>query len=111
MLCGVLCRVFWMVEASIHMCMCEIIVGVVLATQMDPVTGVLSQPATIGLIVVVSAFSVECSAPPQTNPPGVLRMRGRRVSPAGLMCPDVCSLLLAADQHETSSGCYMGHGA
>lgn len=45
-----------MVEASIHMCMCEIIVGVVLATQMDPVTGVISQPATIGLIVVVSAF-------------------------------------------------------
>jgi hypothetical protein len=55
--CGcVLCRVFWMVEASIHMCMCEIIVGVVLATQMDPVTGVLSQAATIGLIVVVSGL-------------------------------------------------------
>lgn len=79
-----------MVEASIHMCMCEIIVGVVLATQMDPVTGVLSQAATIGLIVVVSAFfSVECSAPP-SNPPGVLRMRGQGVSPAWLMRPDVC---------------------
>lgn len=43
-----------MIEASIQMCICEIIVGVVLATQMDPVSGGLSRGATIGLIVVVS---------------------------------------------------------
>ena len=47
-----------MVEASIHMCLCEIIVGVVLATQMDPVTGGLSQAATIGLIVVVGGTTL-----------------------------------------------------
>lgn len=49
-------RTFWMIEASIQMCICEIIVGVVLATQMDPVSGGLSRGATIGLIVVVCVF-------------------------------------------------------
>lgn len=48
------CRTFWMVEASVQMCICEIVMGVVLATQMDPVTGALPWNATIGLIVVVS---------------------------------------------------------
>lgn len=50
-----------MVEASIQMCICEVIVGVVLATQMDAATGALSRAATIGLIVVVSALSVHCA--------------------------------------------------
>eukprot|EP00775_Hariotina_reticulata_P013342 gene13342-13470_t len=49
-------RVFWMVEASTHMMLCEIAVGVVIATQMDPITGALSLQATIGLIVVVCVF-------------------------------------------------------
>lgn len=43
-----------MVEASVQMCICEIVMGVVLATQMDPVTGALSRNVTVGLIVVVS---------------------------------------------------------
>lgn len=47
-------RTFWMIEASVQMCICEIIVGVVLAAQMDPVSGGLSRSATVGLIVVVS---------------------------------------------------------
>jgi hypothetical protein len=46
-----------MVEASVQMCICEIIVGVVLATQMDAHTGALSRAATIGLIVVVSVLA------------------------------------------------------
>jgi hypothetical protein len=49
-------RTFWMVEASVQMCICEIVMGVVLATHMDPVTGVLSRNVTIGLIVVVCVF-------------------------------------------------------
>lgn len=51
-----------MIEASVQMCICEIVVGVVLATQMDTHTGALSRAATIGLIVVVSALSVCLSA-------------------------------------------------
>ncbi|KAF8065876.1 STP13 [Scenedesmus sp. PABB004] len=49
-------RTFWMIEASAHMMVCEIIVGVLVATQMDPLTGALSRPVTIGLIVVVCVF-------------------------------------------------------
>lgn len=49
-------RTFWMIEASAHMMVCEIIVGVLIATKMDPVTGALSLPVTIGLIVVVCVF-------------------------------------------------------
>jgi hypothetical protein len=48
-----------MVEASVQMCICEIVMGVVLATHMDPVTGVLSRNVTIGLIVVVSGHAWE----------------------------------------------------
>lgn len=51
-----------MVEASIQMCICEVIVGVVLATQMDVATGALSRAATIGLIVVVSVCLSVCCA-------------------------------------------------
>lgn len=42
------------------MCACEIVVGVVLATMMNPITGALSKAATIGLIVVVSRGAVYC---------------------------------------------------
>jgi hypothetical protein len=49
-----------MMEASVQMCMCEIIVGVVLATMMDPVTGYLPRPANIALIVVVSVCMWFC---------------------------------------------------
>jgi hypothetical protein len=94
-----LCRVFWMVEASIHMCMCEIIVGVVLATQMDPVTGVISQAATIGLIVVVSAFSFWGTGVGKAGHSGV---GGWAVGGRGGM---VGCFTSAAEQHDTVSGC------
>jgi hypothetical protein len=45
-----------MIEASAHMCACEIVVGVIIATMMDPVTGALPHAATIGLTVVVCVF-------------------------------------------------------
>lgn len=55
--CAFCNRTFWMVEASVQMCICEIIMAVVLATQMDPVSGSLPKGTTIGLLVVVSAPS------------------------------------------------------
>jgi hypothetical protein len=51
-----------MVEASFQMCICEILVGVLLATQMDATTGALSRGATIGLIVVVSTLNQQHTA-------------------------------------------------
>lgn len=49
-------RTFWMIEASAHMMLCEIIMGVLVATYMDPVTGAIPSNVTIGLIVVVCVF-------------------------------------------------------
>jgi hypothetical protein len=49
-------RTFWMIEASAHMMACEIIVGVLIALKMDPVTGAIPKDITIGLIVVVCVF-------------------------------------------------------
>lgn len=54
------------------MCLCEIIVGVVLATQMDPITGGLSQAATIGLIVVVGHTYLRTTIPPHSHSTSLL---------------------------------------
>jgi hypothetical protein len=50
-----------MIEASAHMCACTIIVGVLMAVYMDPVTGALPLAVTIGLIVVVGWFERWCA--------------------------------------------------
>ncbi|WIA37403.1 hypothetical protein OEZ86_014328 [Tetradesmus obliquus] len=49
-------RTFWMVEASAHMMACEVIMGVLIALKMDPVTGAIPKDITVGLIVVVCVF-------------------------------------------------------
>lgn len=48
-------RTFWLMEASFHMMLCEIVVGVIIATQMGP-DGSLPYAATVGLIIVVCVF-------------------------------------------------------
>jgi hypothetical protein len=42
-----------MVQSSIQMAVCHVIIGVLLATQLDATTGYLSKPVNIGLLIVV----------------------------------------------------------
>lgn len=49
-------RKFWLLEASTHMCVCQVIMGVVIAKFLDPITGTMPVGATVVLIIAVCIF-------------------------------------------------------